>query len=87
MKTKSITEIQMQANRIREGYGYKQRGKRWNYERYTSVSTKAEGIAAQYVRAIGRYQREFEGMTRETQAKNYLSIIQKQYTRAIYAGY
>lgn len=86
MRTKSIADICKQTDRIRAGYGWKARRDKWDYDRFTEVSRKVKEIEHRYIRAIGEYQREAEGMTREQQEQEWDSIIHVRYPASVYAG-
>lgn len=87
MRKKSINDLHKQADRIRAGYGWKARGKEWDYERYMAIIHKVEEIKTRYTRRIGEYQREAEGWTKFEQSRKYLTISNMAYGREIYAGY
>lgn len=85
MRTKNIKDILTQADRIRAGYGWKQRRDKWNYKQFMAIVAKLQDIQGRYIRAIGIYQREAEGMTREAQVANFDECILRQYPASIYA--
>ncbi|MDE6190165.1 MAG: hypothetical protein K2G47_00935 [Muribaculum sp.] len=50
-----------------------------------AIVAKLQDIQGRYVRAIGIYQREAEGMTREAQVANFDECILRQYPVSVYA--
>lgn len=85
MRTKSIKDILTQADRIRAGYGWKHRRDKWNYKQFMAIVAKLQEIQGYYIRAIGIYQREVEGMTREDQRVNFDKYVLRQYPASVYA--
>ena len=85
MRTKSIADFGRQAERIRSSYGWKQRRDKWDYGRFMAVCRKVEEIKHRYIRAIGKHQREAEGMTKEQQSREWLHICQMQFPASVYA--
>ncbi len=84
MRTKSIADFCKQTERIRFGYGWKTRREKWDYDRFMAICRKIEEIEHRYIRAIGKHQREAEGITREQQARDWESICQMQYPASVY---
>ena len=84
MRTKSINDILAQVERIRSGYGWKARKDRYNYEQYISICNRLNDISSRYIRNIGRYQREKEGMTRNYQEREWNTVAKMRYGVNVY---
>lgn len=85
MRTKSINDLWNQTERIRTGYGWKQLREKWDYDRFMAINRRVDEIYYRYVRAIGIYMREVEGMSVEQIEREYDANILHQYPASVYA--
>lgn len=85
MRTKSITDIQAQTERIRSAGSWRRLRERWDYDKFMALCRKIDTISTRYISTIGQYQREVEGMTKVQQSREWIETIHRQYPIDIYA--
>lgn len=85
MRTKSGEDFSKQAERIRSGYGWKQRKDKYNHDRFLAICRKVREIEMRYIRKIGDYQRQVEGFTRDQQSNDFEKFYRMKYPVSVYA--
>lgn len=84
MRTKSITDIVNQAERIRMAGSWESLRSQWNSNKYLNLCRKIKQIQNRYIRAIGRYQRDIEGITTEQQLNALSEVENRKYPASVY---